>query len=107
MFTASANRLTRTLVSSLVIWMIPFLSRYAVRSAYRAWHSASLASYQAKSASDTRMGLCITPQLPNQSNRRLLATLLYHPAADQAVDGDPGPPLRRRGTLRGIYPAVA
>src|SRR6266851_63250 len=61
MFTASANRLTRTLVSSLVIWMIPFLSPYAVRSAYRAWHSASLASYQAKSASDTRMGHASRP----------------------------------------------
>src|SRR5437667_10823841 len=95
MCTASANRLTRTLVSSLVIWMIRFLSRYAVRLAYRAWRSASLASYQEKSASGTRMGH--TPRPSCRISPTALATLLYHPAADQAVDGDPGPPQRLAG----------
>jgi hypothetical protein len=39
--------------------------------------------------------------LPHQAKRVFLAALLHYPAADQAVDGDPGPaqwPARRRNT---------
>src|SRR5438046_784304 len=82
MFTASTNRLTRTLVSSLVIWRPPFyLPTLSGRVIARGVVHASCLPHQAKSV--------------------FLAALLHYPAADQAVDGDPSPtqwPARLRNT---------
>src|SRR5207245_425245 len=77
----------------------PFLSPYAVRSGYRAWRSACLLS--GEGCIRHQNGVMHHACLPYQAKRVFLAALLHYPAADQAVDGDPGPaqwPARRRST---------